>query len=422
MTRIRRVELHHVRVPLPATFYPSWIPGFPQRENRFDLIRVITDDGVEGWSAGPAMSHERAGIGSVLAPYLIGEDPTDIDAMQQRLREVGYLGARQWWVEPAFWDIKAKLAGKPVYELLGGERRRAVPVYCSTGAVRRPEDRVEEAERRYAEGFRAIKLRVHSFAETDDIAQVERTAEAVGDRMKIGVDVNQGWRVAAISDAPRWDLARAKRFVDACADAGLAWVEEPLPMDDYAAQVALREHSRVPISGGEIHTGGLPELKMMIERGCYDIYQPDAIFTGGIAQTMEVARLCRAHDVLYTPHTWTNGVGFAVNLQLMAASGFADAKELEYPYDPPGWVEEARDGILTAPFLHRRGEVELPTRPGLGFEIDRRALKKWGTRTFVMDRLRMVFFGLKDRGLRGAREIDRARRARRAGKKPDPAR
>ena len=116
--------------------HPSWIPGFPQNENRFDLVRVFTDDGVVGVSAGPAMARERDGIGTVLGPYLLGEDPTDIDAMQQRLREIGYLGLRNWWIEPAFWDIKGKLADKPVYELLGGERR-PVPVYASTGQVRR---------------------------------------------------------------------------------------------------------------------------------------------------------------------------------------------------------------------------------------------------------------------------------------------
>ena len=421
MTTITRVELFHVRVPLPATFYPSWIPGFPQKENRFDLIRIVTDDGVEGWSAGQAMAHERAGLGTVLAPYLIGEDPTDIEAMQQRLREVAYLGARHWWIEPAFWDIKGKLAGKPVYELLGGTRCR-VPTYASTGQVRRPEARIEEALARYEEGFRAIKLRVHDFDEQKDIDQVVRTAKAVGDKMKIGVDANQAWRVSVVADAPRWDLARARRFVDACADAGVAWVEEPLAMDDYESQIALRKYSRVPISGGEIHTGGLPELKMMIERGCYDIYQPDAIFAGGIAQTMEIARLCREHGVLYTPHTWTNGIGFAVNLQLMAASGFAGEKELEYPYDPPAWVEEARDGILERPFVHRRGEIELPTSPGLGFTIDERALKRWGKRTFVMDKVRLALFGLRDRGLAAAREIDKARRERRSGVKADAAR
>ncbi|MHC4829964.1 MAG: mandelate racemase/muconate lactonizing enzyme family protein, partial [Planctomycetota bacterium] len=100
MPTIARIELFHVRVPLPATFRPSWIPGFPQNENRFDLVRVVDSDGVEGWSAGPAMARERAGLGDVLGPYLIGEDADDIDLIQQRLRELGYLGARNWWVEP----------------------------------------------------------------------------------------------------------------------------------------------------------------------------------------------------------------------------------------------------------------------------------------------------------------------------------
>ena len=83
-------------------------------------------------------------------------------------------------------------------------------------------------------------------------------------------------------------------------------------------------------TGGELHTGGLPELRMMVERRCYHVFQPDAVFTGGIAQTLEVARLCKQHGLVYTPHTWTNGFGFAVNLQLMAALhhlGRAEAKE-----------------------------------------------------------------------------------------------
>lgn len=414
MSTVARIELYHVAVPLPATFRPSWIPGFPQNENRFTLVRIVTDDGVEGFSAGPAMGRERAGLGDLLGPYLLGEDATDIDGIQQRLREIGYLGWRNWWIEPAFWDIKGKLAGKPVCELLGGKPGR-VRLYASTGEVKDPAARIDEAEARYAEGFRAIKLRVHDFDEQNDIRQVVETAKALGGKMKIGVDANQAWRVAVIADAPKWDLARAKRFVDACADAGLAWVEEPLPMDGYEDLSALTEYSRVPISGGEIHTSGLAELKMMIERRCYDIFQPDAMFTGGIAQTMEVARLCREHGLLYTPHTWTNGIGFAVNLQCMAASGFADKKELEYPLNPPGWVPEARDGILKQPFVHDRGELDVPTSPGLGFEIDARALRKHGKRFFVMDHKRLVWFSLRTRGIAASKEIDAARRARRAG-------
>lgn len=409
MSVIARIELYHVRIPLPATFRPAWIPGFPMNQNRFTLIKLITDDGVEGISAGPAMGNERAGLGNLIGPYLLGEDPTDIDLVQQRLREVGYLGWRNFWIEPAAWDIKGKLAGKPVCELLGGAPRE-VELYASCGEVKSPEARIEEVAARYDEGFRVVKLRVHE-DEASDIRHVQQVCAAVGDRLKVGVDANQAWRVTIISDSPLWDLDRAKRFVDACAEAGIAWVEEPLPMDAWDEQVALREYSKVPISGGEIHTGGLPELRMMIRRGCYDIYQPDAMFTGGIAQTMEVARLCREHGVLYTPHTWTNGVGFAVNLQLMAAAGFADSKPLEYPLAPPGWTVEGRDGILEQPFHHQRGRLQVPTAAGLGISLDRKAMRRWAKRFFVMDRKRLVFFSLRDRGIAASREIDAARRA-----------
>ena len=412
MDPVAKVELFHFASPLPATFRPSWIPGFPQDENRATLIRVVTQDGVEGWSAGPAIGRERTGLGNLIGPYLLGEDALDIDLIQQRLRELAYLGWRNWWIEPAFWDIKGKHEGKPVYELLSpGSGLPSVRLYASTGEVRAPAARVEEALQRFEEGFRSLKIRVHE-DEAADIAQVQTTAEAVGDRMSIGVDANQAWRVTAIADAPLWDLARAKRFADVCSDAGVGWLEEPLPMDDYAALAELTAYSKIPIAGGELHTSALPELKMMIERKCYSIFQPDAMFTGGIAQTWKVIELLRSSGLTYTPHTWTNGVGFAVNLQLMVASGFGDTQELEYPLDPPGWVPEARDAMLTQPFLHAKGSLEVPRGPGLGIEIDRRALRKHGKRFFTMDRKRQVLFALRDRGVKASKEMDAAKRAR----------
>jgi D-galactarolactone cycloisomerase len=410
MTRIARIELYHVRIPLPDTFWPAWIPGYPMTQNRFTLIKLFTDDGVEGISAGPAMVDERSGLGNLLGPYLLGEDPTDIDVIQQRLREVGYLGWRNYWIEPACWDIKGKLAGEPVCRLLGGAPR-FVKLYASTGEVKEPRERIDEVEARYDEGFRSVKLRVHDFDEAVDIEQVRRVCEAVGDKMEVGVDANQGWRVTIVGDAPLWDLARAKRFADACADFGVGWLEEPLPMDAWDDQVALREHSKVPITGGELHTGGYRELKAMMERGCYDVYQPDAVFTGGIAQTFAVAQACREHGVLYTPHTWTNGIGFAINLQLVAAAGFADQKALEYPVAPPGWTVEGRDGLLQTPFHHDHGTIEVPRDPGLGIALDERAMKRYAKRFFVMDRKRLTFFALKDRGLKVARQIDAAKKA-----------
>jgi len=411
MSRVAKIELFHVAIPLPTPFYPAWIPGMPQTENRFTLIRVTTADGLVGHSAGPAIARERAGLGELLGPYLLGEDATDIALVQQRLREISYLGWRNWWIEPAFWDIKGKLAGKPVCELLGGAPR-PVRVYASTGEVKAPGARIEEVEKRFEEGFRTVKLRVHDHDEVVDIRQVTETAKAVGGRMRVAVDANQGWRVTIVADAPLWTFDRARRFADACAEVGVAWIEEPLAMDRYDELAALTAASRVPIAGGELHSAGLPELAMMVERCCYHVFQPDAVFAGGIAQTWELIRLCREHKLGYSPHTWTNGIGFAINLQLFAASGFADERELEFPIAPPGWTVEARDGILAEPFVHEHGVLQTPTAPGLGFEVDARALRRHGHRFSVMDRKRLVWFSIRTRGIKVSKEIDRVRRQR----------
>lgn len=408
---VARVELYHFSAPLPATFYPSWIPGFPQNHNRCTLIRVITESGVEGWSAGPALGRERAGLGELVGPYLLGEDATDIHLVQQRLREMGYLGWRNWWIEPAFWDIKGKLAGLPVHRLLGAATPDSVRLYASTGQVRAPQERIAEAEARLADGFGSIKLRVHEDFDSD-VRQVTQVAAALAGRMRLGVDANQGWRVSAIADAPLWDLRRAARFADVCADAGVAWLEEPLAMDAYDDLAELSAGARLPIAGGELHTSAYPELAMMARRRCYDIFQPDAVFTGGIYQTLRLVGLLRELGLGYTPHTWTNGFGFAINLQVFLASGAASSQELEYPLDPPGWVPEGRDAMLEQPFLHERGRLAPPDAPGLGVTIDRGALRRHGKRFFVMDRKRLVFFALRDRGLKAARQIDAAKRAR----------
>ncbi|WP_022668088.1 mandelate racemase/muconate lactonizing enzyme family protein [Desulfospira joergensenii] len=409
MTQIACIELYHVRIPLDKPFYPSWIPGYPLRENRFDLVRVITRSGIEGFSAGPAIARERQGLGHLIAPYLIGHDAADIDLMLQRLREVSYLGVRAGWMEPAFWDIKGKFENKPVYELLGG-RAGPVEVYASTGEIRNETSRVYEAEQRLGEGFKTIKIRVHDFDVETDIRHVRAVKDAVGDRMAIGVDANQGWRVTIINDAPLWDLSRARYFADACADMGIAWLEEPLPMDDYKSLAELTRYSRVPVAGGEIQTNGRAELKYMVEQKCYDIFQPDAVMTGGIAHALEVAEHCRAHGLKFTPHTWTNGIGFAVNLNVLLASGFNGVKPLEYPVNPPSWTVEKRDAILKKPFMHQRGVITPSPDPGLGFEIDGARLRKYGTRFFSMNKRKLMFYTIKEKGLFTALKINSNRK------------
>lgn len=378
---VSRIELWHFGAPLPEPFLPAWIPGYPQAENRCTLVRIVDSDGVEGWSAGPELIRERRGLGDLVG-LMLGQDATDIGLAQQRIREVGYFGWKNWWIEPAFWDMAGHRAGQPLWRLLGAAEGGEVDLYASFGEVRTGARRIADAETRLEEGFGTVKLRVHE-DEAADIRQVTEVAEALGDRLRIGVDANQGWRVTAFADAPLWDLARAERFADVCADLGVAWLEEPLPMDAYDDQVALSEHSRVPISGAEIHTGGEPELRMMIERGCYSIYQPDAMFTGGIDQTTRIIALCRDKGVTYTPHTWTNGLGFAVNLHLYALSD--RSTPLEYPLEEPSWVPQARDGMLTEPFVAEEGRIRIPDGPGLGVTVSAEALRDHGEQFFVAE-------------------------------------
>ena len=105
--RIDRIDLWHVAIPLPGPFHPSWIPGFRQEENRFDLLRLRTSDGLEGWSAMPSMGREREGWGQLLGSYFLGERADDLESIRQRVREMGYIGHRGGGlIEPACWNAR----------------------------------------------------------------------------------------------------------------------------------------------------------------------------------------------------------------------------------------------------------------------------------------------------------------------------
>ncbi len=401
--KIAAIELYHVSVPLKETFWPTWIPGYPQTHNRFTLIKIVTDEGIEGYSAGTAMGKEREGLGDLLGGYLIGADPTDTDRMQDLLKQAGYLGWRNYWIEPACWDIIGKKEGKPVYELLGGEAR-PVEVYCSTGEMRDPHRRVEQLQEMASRGYKTAKLRVKNRDPSDDIRQIEVVAKGVGKKLRLGVDANQGWPVSIVDRVPNWDLKRAKEFVRACEANGIVWLEEPLDSRDYDGNAALKRFAKkVKISGAELNYGW-DEIKIMLEKDCFHVYQPDATFAGGIAQVMQVIEASRAKKREYSPHTWTNGIGFYVNWNLVLADR-GNKLPLEYPLEEPSWIPEFREGII-APILPDRNAMLAPfTRPGLGFEIDKKLLRKYGTRFFKITELGLKIKVIREKGLRAALDI-----------------
>ena len=406
--KIVAIELFHVSVPLKETFWPTWIPGYPQTHNRFTLIKIVTDEGIEGYSAGSAMGKEREGLGDLLGGYLIGADPTDIERVQSLLKQAGYLGWRNFWIEPACWDIIGKKEGRPVYELLGGEAR-PIPVYLSTGEMHDPEKRVDELLSMKARGFKTAKLRVKNVGLKDDIRHLEVVSKGVGDGLVLGVDANQGWLVSIVDRIPAWDLKRATEFADACYDNQIDWLEEPLDSRDYDGNAELKKISKIKISGAELNYGW-DEIKVMFEKDCFDVYQPDATFAGGISQVRKVINQCHEKDRLFSPHTWTNGIGFYINWN-MALADDKSQLPLEYPLEEPSWVPEYREGIISPILPDDKGMLHPFRKPGLGFEIDKGLLRKYGKRFFKITETRLKLKVIREKGIKEALALKKKKEA-----------
>ena len=258
--------------------------------------------------------------------------------------------------------------------------------------------------------FRTVKLRVHSFDPAADIAQLETVRRVVGDSVELGVDANQGWRVALIDDAPLWTLQRAADFACVCAEYDIAGLEEPLDMYAWDDMAELRRQSTVPIAGGELN-GGWHEFRTMLEKGSLDIYQPDATFGGGISDACRVMQACREQGLKFAPHTWTNGIGLIINLQVYAAGN--REHPLEYPYEPPGWVPEVRDGLLSEPLrADANGTIASPDAPGLGIELDEEKLNRYGEKFFDITTRGIAVKTIREKGLFTALRLARKKKRR----------
>lgn len=352
------------------------MPGLPSTQCSGTVFRMVTDDGLEGYCGGLLVAEEAKGVVDLLRLYLLGRDPTDIENTVRLLRTSGrVLGYRAWHLEPALWDLVGKAAGLPVWRLLGGANPR-LRAYASFGELRPPAQRAEDALAAREAGFTAVKLRCRFPTMAEDVAVVRAVREAVGDSMAIMVDANQGWRVDLFDDV-RWDFKRALSTARAYEEFGIEWLEEPLDQHDYAGYARLRTATTTRIAGGEM-LSDLHGFRDHLVAGGLDIVQPDVVFSGGILMSRKIAGMAEAHDVGFAPHTWTNGLGLAANLQVMAA--VPNGGWCEYPWDPPGWVPEARDFMLSSPItIDADGYVCAPESPGLGIDLDWDVIRAHGT-------------------------------------------
>lgn len=324
------------------------------------LVRVRTDAGIDGcgevFRLAPAAA--AALITHEFKPMLLGADPRQIELLWERMYRQSFRYGRNGIVlhaisgiEVALWDILGHASAQPVYQLLGGATRSAVPAYASMHKYACPDDAVEVALQCVAQGYRALKLHQR------DIATVRAVRTAIGPDIALMLDASGAW-------TPR----EALKVTEALADCALEWIEEPLAcMDDYEGLRWLRDRSPVPIAAGENEytVFGFREL---VSRRAVDIVQPDVIKAGGISACRKVMALAESFDLEVSPHCFYYGPGIAATLHLCLSSTRARYVEINplalscefmYPTLRPA------DGMLTA-----------PDAPGLGIRFDDAMLRE----------------------------------------------
>ena len=366
MATIARIEITHHQLPLDPPFPASWDTR-PRTQFPATIVRVFDDQGRWGVGSGDAMygfaDYER---------YFIGQDPLDVDRHAAVISNIEFHAGRQWPLDLALWDLKGKIQGEPVWKMLGGFDNK-IRAYASSGVHRSITDMVDVAKRARSLGFPALKVRFGRPKLDDDLAVVKAIRSELGSSLELMVDCNQGWRMPWDTATP-WNVDHATSVANVLEEHGVYWMEEPLHRGDYAGMAELRKRVGIRIAGGEM-TREPYEFRELLERGCFDVFQPDAVCSQGITGLAKLAFDVQKAGKIFTPHTWGNGIGVMANLHLTA--GTVGAPFIEFPFDPPEWSTARRDYILTETIeADGDGWIHLSDEPGLGITLNEDVLKQ----------------------------------------------
>ena len=330
---------------------------------RFLFLRIHTDQGITG--LGEPITEGRADTCAAavqeIAPYLVGKDPRRIMHHWQAIyRHTFYRGgpvltSALSGIEQALWDIKGKALGVPIYELLGGPTRDRIRVYAH---ARTPE-RIKEAK---AEGYTAFKTGVKNARQSGVVANPKfideateafaALREAVGKDGDIGIDFH-----GAISPQ------NAALLIQRLEPYQPFFIEEPVNCQNVDVMAQLAKETYIPIATGErIFTKwGFREI---LEKGAASILQPDMCHAGGIFEGRLIAGMAEAYYAAIAPHNPLGPISLAAGLQLAASiPNFLCQEQVTLG-----------EGYLKEPFKVSDGHLPLPTKPGLGIELDEDAL------------------------------------------------
>jgi L-alanine-DL-glutamate epimerase-like enolase superfamily enzyme len=368
---IKNITTFDVVVPQPpgrVVAVPYW--GLPGRIN---VTCVETNAGIRGYSFGGNYDQGTPPQEVRAAQALLaGQDLFAVEAHLKR-------GLNAWAaVEEAIWDAIGKIAGQPVCRLLGGASLTSVPVYVTyswPGDMAQndvtPREQSRQAPVLRQAGIDAMKIRVWR-------KDYHVDAEAVSECLAAG---GSGFRVMVDRTARKhklWTYEEGLAAARALQQAGCFWLEEPFAQDDYEGPARLAREVDILITGGEgYHT--FEPFRQCLEHGTYEILQPELHYMGGVLNTRKVGVLAEAWGLKVAPHG-TSGLGWAGRLQSSAAM-VAHSLEIAV-LTPPLLPQDYCTPFLPLlhgeqPFIFKDGGVLVPRVPGLGLNIDEKALARY---------------------------------------------
>jgi galactonate dehydratase len=343
---------------------------FPRVRTR--LVKITTDNGLVGWGETTLEGKPKSTVAAVeeLADYLIGKDPLRIEHHWQHIyRSAFFRGGAVLMtalsgIDQALWDIAGKHYGVPVYQLLGGALRDRVRVYAHWGIGDMTDAGLasarERLERLRASGYTAFKSgpggtwRGHEPPAVIDafVRRAYLMREWVGPEIELAFDLH-GKMTPALAIELCHELKGMRPM----------FVEEPVPQENVAALRQVAERSAVPIATGErlLTRWGFREV---CEQQAAAYLQPDVSHVGGITELKKVANLAEIYYMHIAPHCAIGPVALAAALHVDAVvPNFLIQEQID---------ASLGDGLLREPWLVQDGHIDLPTRPGLGFEIEER--------------------------------------------------
>lgn len=316
------------------------------------LVKIETDEQITGIGLGGGGRIGRATI-EHLTPHLIGEDPLDVERLWHKMWVPKLIGRRGMTtraisaIDIGLWDLRAKVAGLPLYKLLGGYRDR-VPTYVAGGYYEEGKGLKELAQEMVSNvemGARAVKMKVGAVPIREDVERVKAVRDAVGPDVKVLVDANCAYRA--------YEAVQLARRIE---EYDVFWFEEPVPPDDYAGHRTIAAATTIPIATGENEYTRYG-FRDLIAQNAVAILNADAKILGGVTEFMKVVALAQAHDLDMAPHGSQD-----IHVHLVAA--IANGLILEFYRDTvdPMWGKMYRETLR----LNDDGTVSPPAVPGIG--------------------------------------------------------